>query len=416
MGRKLIYALLAVASVASIWVIIDSVERYEEEVDRGWSRVALRNPFLAAEQFLRAHDLPVRNTDRIDLLENLSVDASIVVQDLSLVSSFAFASQLEAWITAGGHAIVEVPWHEEGVAFNLLFRVNKYRAGEYPGSQGESVVGFRSEDEFAMMLRRRSLQREGADIAERLRRIEANANPDRLTHVNVEDDGYELFIDFSDTGFLHLDTEEPSYRSTLAYQAGSQNGPTFMQLAVGDGMLTAVSSVDIWRSEQIGIFDHAYLLLGLVDASDEVIFFTDVRSASLLEMIWTNFSELVLVVLIGLLAWVVYRARRFGPVLTGRNEERRSFMEHIQAVGHFMWRQRRSEDLLEAVREDVWLAARRRFQINDGLSDTERLAVLMPYCHLDYPQLQRLMYGAAPDDELQFLNMIKSLQEIRKAL
>lgn len=421
MQRKLLYGLLLLAGIGLTYVGLKLFERVEEPVYHGWSPAAMRNPFLAAERFLQSQGVEARRADRADTLDSLSVDATLLIQNVSLMSNEKFAGKLEAWLKAGGHAIVEAPSYEDEAEY--FFGVYKYRAEDETASDSKS----RSEsldqlrDELLRELRRElEIRRGSLTVDELLRRIESEVDPADLTHLHFSDDGgYQLLIHFPGDELLYhhaLYDEDDDPSSPLYYWTGNEHGPTFMQLAVGDGLLSVVSSIGIWRSEGIGRFDHAHLLRELIGFSDEVVFLSSVEMPNLLEMLWANFREILLITLLCLLAWIIYRGRRFGPVLVTETEGRRSFHEHLQAVGRFMWQHKQSEQLLVAVRNDIWQLLQRRYQIRDNMPDAQKLAPLVQLAGLDYSQVQHLMYGPAPDDELQFLTMVKSLQEIRKAL
>lgn len=422
MRRKLVYGFLALACLALAYVLMQSVERYEVPVDRGWSAAALRNPFLAAEQFLKGQGIKARSTDRANVLSNLSADSTLLIRDTDLLKNAKFADELKAWLQAGGHLVVQSSGYEETEAFLWDFDIYMLRQEENiePDDAGEVVDSIQDVsmryDQWA--LRSRTI-REGGGIDEVLRKLEARTDPLNITRVHFSDNEHELFIDFRADGTLYHPQaygKESNSPYPLYYWAGTESGIAFMQLEVDAGLLSVMVDMNIWNSTRIGMFDHAHLLRGLVEHSGEVVFLTGVRSLSLMTMMWANFFEVIVAALLFLFAWIAYRARRFGPVMLSAQDGRRSFAEHIQATGYFMWRNNQSDDLLSAVRCDLGQLMQRRFPGSETLSDAERLSHLAQHTRFDIAELHSLMYGPVPDDELQFVNMIKSLQKIRKAL
>lgn len=425
MRRKFGYGLLILVCLTLTYVFIQSVERYEELVDRGWSLAALRNPFLAAEKFLAAQGIAVRSTDRARVVGELKEDGSLLIKDASLIVNERFADDLLAWLEAGGHLIVQAPWYENAEVFFQHFDIYKFsndgKTAEAEDDMAAVLAALREERLLReeMETLRSSALRKGGGMDEVLRELEAETDPERLTRLHFGESDHELLIDFGTGGALYHPEaygDEGNSPYPPYYWVGNESGITFMQLDVGAGLLSVMVDMGIWDNSRIGMFDHAHLLAGLVGVSSEVVFLTGVRAPSLITMIRSNFVEFIVAALLCLLAWIVYRARRFGPVLLTEQEDRRSFAEHLQASGHFLWRNKQSQALLNAVRSELWQTIQRRFSGSADLPEGERLAPVLQHTQLEISELHRLMHGPAPQDELQFLTMIKSLQEIRKAL
>jgi len=202
----------------------------------------------------------------------------------------------------------------------------------------------------------------------------------------------------------------------LNYWTDNEIAVGYLQLQVGEGKLSVMADLNIWQSQQIGLFDHAYLLRVLVGSADKVLFLANVSVPGLMSLIWKNFFELCIVLMVLGLVWVIYLSRRFGPVIDSNIQPRRSFREHVLAVGDYFWRNKMPGELLNGLREDIWLTMRKRYPGFDKLDDARQFNKLSAVTQLSEQAIQGLMQGVAPADEIRFFHTVKTLQKIRKML
>lgn len=423
------YLLIAGLALGLGYLLFTLLEAYEEPVDQGWSNAARRNPFLAAEQFLSRSGIGTESSDRLDVIDTLGTDATLVIGNANHVLTKQRAADLISWMRRGGHIIVAAQRYEEDQPDVLLteFEVSKHEveASEQPEDPALRDLILRASENAQQALKEAKMREESVrqqlSPGERLRLEEGFAKRAELSSLAFEGVDYLLTADLGGNSSLshpwfYVEEGEEYEGERPIYWAGNDQAITFMQLYVGEGMLTVLDDAAIWHSGQIGRFDHALLLQILTGESDEVVFLYGAVVPTLWQIIWRQSPELMVTLLFLLAGWTLYRAQRFGPLIEIDYASRRSYREHIQAVGNFFWRRQMSEQLLAAARRDVWQQLTRRFPNIPQQSEGDRLNRLAGVTGIDAGQLRHLMLGPAPADEVRFFQSVQSLQKIRKSL
>ena len=100
-------ALVVLLSVAA-WVWFErNFERQLREVPTGWSPAAKRNPFLAAEHFLRRVGIEVESVPGRDLLRDLPPPGDLLVVNGLDALNAERRQRLRDWLERGGRLLVE---------------------------------------------------------------------------------------------------------------------------------------------------------------------------------------------------------------------------------------------------------------------------------------------------------------------
>lgn len=436
------YLLLAVLAAGLFYLFSQTLERYEEPVDMGWSEDARRNPFLAAEQFLDNRSMAVESSDRLDVLDRLTRDSTLVISNANHVLSRQRAADLVDWMESGGHVVVaaQVLSEDEPDVLLSYFEISKHPVDETTDEQPEGSDDSEQKSDPNQSLRE-ALEQVGEDtrreqedkrlrseavkqewnVAETTRHREALSSPENLMPLSFEGLDYVLEADFSGGGSLshpalYLEEGEEYSGYQPFYWAGNEQAIGFMQMDVGEGLLTVMADLNLWTSSQINLFDHAYLLQLMTDSSDQVIFLYGALVPSLFDLLWRHFYELMIALLALMAAWLVYRTRRFGPVAEFSTTGRRSFGEHIQAVGNFLWQEKMADRLVNAVRRDIWHGLQKSYPGSERFSEEDKLRKLTEVSGMDADRVRTLMLGKPSAEEIRFYYHIRSLQQIRKAL
>lgn len=413
-------AVITIAVLAPIaWLLyafFSNYEHYERTTDNGWSKAALSNPYYAAQQLLQETKKDVRVANELDVLDELEPNGVLVIDDANLVLTTDYAERVVEWMRNGGKVIVAAQYRADDEQDVLLsrFDVTKHGADDgYLQQLGKMQSSGELEQEQA--------ERPQLNESEVIRRRESWSLPSNILKLHFTGLDYSPRVDFSGSGsldhpdirdYVDADYDGPSVK----YWAGNDAAVGFLQIEVGSGLLTVMADINIFNSSQIGMFDHALLLQVLTEYADQVIFLMGVNAPNLLQLLWRNFFELCIVTLVALLAWVVYRARRFGPVLMQMELGRRSFAEHIFAVGDFLWRNKKTDHLLDAARQDIWTAMQKRYPGFNRLSQQEKLHKLAEATRRTEGEITQLMESRVPSDEIYFFHLVKSLQQLRKTL
>ncbi|WP_308365039.1 MULTISPECIES: DUF4350 domain-containing protein [unclassified Microbulbifer] len=405
-------------------------ERYSEELDLGWGPEARRNPYLAAEQFLAADGLQTRRADNISVLNTLAPDDTLYLASSSQAYNLKRADELLGWVESGGHAIVVAHIAGEGERDWLLDRLEvslEERDGidfEHPfrellGEEAEEFEG-KSASEILREHNRRLREGEPEEKEESAEEEKPPRNPD----VDPEDlvtlateDGGEYRLHFTGRHQLQhpaLEEEEASDGPVFwAKIHRDDTGVPFMQFERGDGLITIVADGGLWRSDRIGHFDHAYLLR-LLASDGNFVFLTRPRFDSLGELARRYAGEFFLAGALALLAWLLYRSRRFGPRAPEPETARRSLLEHISACGHYYWRAGHCENLVRQQRD----ALLRRLGGERASPPIRRklCTQLAAQTGLDESSIAATLWGDPPRSEETFTEQMRKLQQIEAAL
>lgn len=174
----------------------------------------------------------------------------------------------------------------------------------------------------------------------------------------------------------------------------------------------------LFRNPALVQNDNAALLLGLAKLNPESRHITIVKSRKVLgwmELLWTNYSKLLmaLAALLALLFWAA--VRRFGPILPDAAPQRRSLMEHIAASGAWLWQADGGrQTLLLAARRELEEALQRRAPGLLRLGQNSQHEELGRLCGLPPHEVAHAMHDDASSSSADFTRQIRTLQTLRK--
>jgi hypothetical protein len=446
--RANLWAILGVALLVALvgaavgWFLM-TFERVRDEVHVGASGMARVNPYWAAELFLTEVGVPAESRHGVGVLP--TVDRTLLVVTSDREARRAIAPAIVRWVSGGGHLIVSAVRPDpdadpaadptdEGQRDPLLdaFALRLERSTGFDGAPlapgvpplgappapGVPPLGTpRAPDapdapdagpgaddvppEVGGLMRAlglHSIRREARLVA-----LPGAARP-----LTVEIDtvwslagGGAVSTDLS-TGF------DPTYGAFRPV----------LQVPHGRGVVTAI--VDSWflTNTAIGQHDHAEALLTLVESTGRpagAVIVIRAQPEGLWALVW-RYGWMALVALAALVAaWIWSASRRFGPALPDPEPRRRSVVEHVEAVGNYLWRRGHQDALLASTRE----AVRRRLVARlggDTALEGEALAKLLEdETGMRASRVHDAFYGAAPRDRRAFVRSMRELQELWRA-
>lgn len=113
---------------------------------------------------------------------------------------------------------------------------------------------------------------------------------------------------------------------------------------------------------------------------------------------------------------VVKSIQRFGPIIPKQEENRRSLNEHITSSGNFYWKNGQKQTLVKSAR----LALTQRLsRIHPGWlqrTNEEQVTLLADQLSMKAETVHRLLYAQNIEQADDFTQLIKQLEEIRKAI
>lgn len=289
--------LLALAVKGWLW-FGENFERRTKTVETGYSAAARRNPFLAAERYLRRLGVAAESRPGRGLLRALpSPEDTLIVNGLGPMSKVR-RDALRAWVEAGGRLIVE-------------------------------AIDFVDDDG--------ALPRDDllADLGVALLAADAAEGPTEV----VADAYFEGFPDAVEIGFLagyYLEDREELASGSLFADGLAR----MLQYELGRGTVTVTSDNVFMTNEDIGNHDHALFLtlLAAPTGTGKVWLLYDSDVPGLTTLIWRSAPFAVISAALLVLVAVWHIGSRLGPLIGAPGRLRRDLLTHLQAGADFLWR------------------------------------------------------------------------------
>jgi len=368
-------------------------ERQTRQVRSDISPEARKNPFLAAEEFLRRSNQAVAS-ERVRDIFSLQPGTrdTIFLGNYSRLFIERNQERLLEWVEQGGHLIfVAYERDEEDAPSPLLDELGV----ELVPLEEEEDVELHCEDSIEPCTR-------PADDEE------DTASPDEEPRVTVSfesSDPGEFRAAFLADRYLY-DVEE-----LAEVVVGDEVMPNLLRYSLGDGSVTVLSDNELFQNERIGEQDHAYLFSKLVGSDGKVWLFYSAEMPSLLEQLWLRAPYLLLLTALLLLMAGWHQLLRSGPHLTARYEGRRNLLENLDASAAFSWRIDRARALLRDNRDSVEQAWRRRHPQLNTLDQQQRCAWIGEKSGLAARAIERTLYGEL-EAEQDFIRASSVLQQL----
>ncbi len=340
-----------------------------KEVETGYKGPARTNPWLAAQRFLKDYGR------KVEVLSSWRAPAgtdSTWIIPSGIISNSLFAKQIDRWMEDGGHLICLIDHADFRDDWNL----------ETPEMKIEPA--------FRTFL-------DGHDIT-----LEQNGKGEVATS-RVRHRGKDFEVEMKSSW-------------QCSGPRGALEGITTARQ--GKGRLTIVTDARPFRNRWIGDKQHAALLKGLVDSSDDFGSVVFVRGATL--SLWSLLTERAWAVLLGLglviAVWLWKNLRRFGPIEAAElPSPLRGYDHHLEALGDFQWRLDRGASLLAPLREEI-LERGNRLLARTGRLDSDVFGVFAELAGIPRERAARAMSEPAPPDASTFTRTVSDLQLILKSL
>jgi len=372
---------------AALVLLLGGCGKYEKRVrELGYKGPARVNPYLAAERFLRNNGYAAQSgaswQKSLDEVGTLIVPASFL-------NSRGRLQQVGDWVSGGGHLVV---LRERGESFcNDFGKPSAAIEVELNGNLQawlEDTLGV-SESTAASSAEPGELLIDGRTL-----RFEMASSK-----------AFDLGIERQDGEFGDADSEIEQNR-----------GHRILSLNLDAGRITLMAQANPLRNHFIGNADHAELLLALLGhpASAGAVVFVYGGGVSFTQMLWQHGWAGVLGVLAVLVIWLWRALPRFGPWARPAEEViQPGYLEHLAAVGDFLWRHGRALTLLAPLRGEIM----ERFEhFKAGALDSDIFEWLGQRAGIPRERVERAMTDTGRPDGPTFARMTADLQHIRKTL
>ena len=393
MSRRALAIALAVAVLLGLaaGLFFSCFERRSVERVVGGSEAARRNPFLAAERLLAALGSEVRSFDGPYALDALPPpDATLLFTPQRRTVSAERQAELRRWVEAGGHLVVEAweLWDDEDRRPDLLL----------------DPLGFETVQEIAEPPAADSVE----EVVEAV--LEGWKAPD-LSSLPVPNRDAPLAVEFDGNFRWDYVGESPT-----RLRATGEAGDHLITIELGRGLLTAVTDGSFLRNDAIGDHDHAEALVRLVRLGGRegpVWVVTGEHWPGLLGPLFRHGRPALAAGALWLAAFVWRSARRRGPLRPPPPRERRSWLEHLDAVGRYHWRLDRGRSLREADRAILLRELERAHPGWLQRTPESRNALLAAASGLSHDEVARALASPTEDREARFVEAIRTMERIR---
>jgi len=147
------------------------------------------------------------------------------------------------------------------------------------------------------------------------------------------------------------------------WAVGTATATHAVTTALGAGRITVLTDYNLLRNWDIGNYDHADFLVAMIGpeiAGLRVTIVPREEVDGLVALIWRHGAAVVVGLLLLVLVVLWRRAVRLGPIAPAPVPERRSMVEHVEALGEFLWRQGAGAALWRAAAARTHKAVARR--------------------------------------------------------
>lgn len=407
---KLVLALLVLG--AGGWFVYASIEFYEETETSGWSVDALRNPYLAAQQFMDRSGIDVTDVDSLARLDELNSVGTLFFSDANQVQTPRQLTQVMDWLEVGGNIIYTA---------NLTASEDDLLLQEFEVTVDWSDYESEAEREdkpISETMREYNRQLEEGKTREEIARSLADEDIS-LTRVSFGDDIGELEVSFDNARVLsHPYIDDAEYDSGAHKPFSwslSDSGAHMMQFEVGSGLLTIVSDPNIWNSYEIDLYDHAYLLWLLSSEEGDFAILRSVVRDSIWTLMKRNASELLLAAGLLVLVWIWRMGYRFGRLLPRDLARTRALGEHFSTVSHYLWHRRYGSYLIKPLRQQVLRRASLTLPEFSRADRVRQNEILAARCELNIATISRAL-GERNFNETTFVQTVRLLKRIEQLL
>jgi hypothetical protein len=352
---------------ALLYIALNWYRMEPAEVWVGAGPEASRNPYLAYSRLLDRMGASVRTLKGPTDLGELPRDATLLLASHRLAYlTPGRLRRLTAWVEGGGHLVLEV--EPFGIDDPLL----------------EALGVERQDPKTSRELRRRP---------------PPAAAPGKSAEPAYTMSSFEwpraqrpLQVRFA---WNWLGLRDRYTRPVLA-QVRERDHTIAMAFAMGRGQVSVLPSLSFLGNSSIGSLDHAefgWLIASTREPRAPVLLFLRMDSPPFLDWLWREAWAVVLAAALLVALWLVRVIPRFGPLAPDAPPVRRSLIEHVVASGRFLWSRGEGDYLLEALRERVLGAARRRGIATLESSPPKVAAALAGLASLSEPTVRVALTG-----------------------
>jgi hypothetical protein len=394
-ARSIIAAVIAAALGMLVYYIARNTYWDEISIPSPLRGEAVTNPFYAAQRFSEAFGA---QTEWRKTLGDLPDENAVVVLSnwhWNLIEGRR--AQLEQWVEAGGHVVVDRTLIGGGDQFASWTGIERV----YPQVEDDK-------DDAALVEQQVEEDQEEIDEPENgglcgtIDEVDAagEPHPSRRTLSVCTLEGYSWLATDRQIKWGYADNQMQALR-----------------VDVGRGSVTVVNASP-FGNRDLDETDHGKLFVEATQLrrGQHVIFLSEHEHSSLLALAWQYGAPVVILGLLVLAALLWRGGVRFGPLAAATDSARRSLAEQIRGTGQFTIRLGGGKALHAAAIRALQEAARRRIVRYEGLSPDERIAAIAHATGLDREELAAAINHRGERRPVDLAQTIALLESARRKI
>ena len=433
-ASQIVIGLLLLCIAALLYAYYFHGEVVSKEVNRGYSKQAKRNPYLAAQLYLSENNVQAEFSLRSNLLNDLALgeDApaatvgandTLILENMRGTISGQRYDQLMQWVTEGGTLVLSMENRFLGSRANDdlsqwldvdVTTIDYSKFDEPDDIDKEDIEELENE---------KPLNKSPAVVED------ANKTETDVAYSDASScykkNGYALITPYTREAinifyygsptFIALGEREADWVSTETHG----NHPPYVSSAgfmIGDGKIYLVRNTHLWRNPWVQCHDNAHFLWALVNPKGKVWILENRDAPSLFILLWRylRVGLLLSALCVVVLLWRAFV--RFGPVFTRQESTHRRFAEHIKADALFVWKRRDLASLLAASRAAVESRLQRKFHTYSSKSNNEKITCIQQFVAVDTQALGLALFAQDIKNHAEFIESIRILKNLKEHL
>ena len=321
----------------------------ETEIKRrtmGYKGKAKSNPFLAAERLLNKEGYEASSEHGFGRLDEETSTLFIPTSSLNTVGR---AKRVLDWVEAGGHLVLMLEGGEMGGNDFVITPESSFWSEEIATGVEYLLEELEVEYDSDDMTASPSSSSLDLDDWEELEEKDRVLLGSEESKINLGDG--ELVLHYwTEKKFEYELWSDDDYGS----DGSDKNTHRYLSLFYGSGRVSLLADARPLRNRYLAYGDHAAFLVSLVDLSHSgKIVFSRGEGDSFFAMLWRHFKMAVIGLLAVVLFWLWRNLPRYGPEQDVGDGNTREFTEQLRGIGRFLWRHKRDDTLLGALRANV---------------------------------------------------------------
>jgi hypothetical protein len=385
--KTLIIIAIIVAAILTFSIIFFNIFfiKYEKETRSIPSVKAIKNPFLAAERYLTQIGMNAQSlSDRRLLIDLPSVNDLILINRFGANLPEDREELLISWVENGGSLIVTANrlWDEK------LFKSGNNLLDRY---DIRPIVKLKDKkDHFSW-------------------------------NIETQNPVFEIEIGENKTAEVSFLSEKIiiDVDGIADKKQYGKNGDHIIQINIGQGRLIFLSDNEFLKNNNLDKNDHAYFLAHLVQGRSErgvqnrskIWLLYSNNMPSLLSVIWNNACCFVVCFFILLLLCILRLNLKSGPLIPVNNNTRRNLMEHLEALGNFLFKLDKGAEMLKKVQKLTRRYLKDKYFFTTQKTRSEQSAKLAEQINIPVQTVHDALFGDV-EDEHDFINKSRVLQEL----